>query len=305
MLLSALAAKIGVPLPGRDVELSGVQGLDAAGPGHLSFLDNPKYTAAAASTRAGAVLVKPEHAGLLPASCIAVVCAAPYAAFARAMQVFYPSSFTPGIHASAVVDATATVHPSAHVGPLCHIGPGCVVGEGCVLVGSVTLLKTKLGRGVLIHSGARLGQDGFGFAVEDGVAVKIPQMGGVVVGNEVEIGANCTIDCGALADTVLEDGVKLDNQVQIAHGARLGAHTRIAGQTGVAGSTRIGAYSVLGGQVAVAGHIKVAERTTVAARSGVTKSIAEPGTTVAGLPAEPIANWRRKMALLNRLVKAS
>lgn len=303
LALADICTHLNLPQPKVNPSIIGLAPLGVATPAHLSFLDNPKYVEAAASTRAGAVFIHPKQAGVLPEGVVALVTTNPYAAFARAMQLFYPQAYAPGVDATAMVHKTATVHKSAHIGPHCTVGAGCVVGEGTVLVAGVTLQKTVLGKNVVIHPGARLGQDGFGFAMDGDTPVKIPQIGGVKVGDNVEIGANTTIDCGALADTVIEDDVKLDNQVQIAHNVVVGKGTRIAGQSGIAGSTVIGAYGLIGGQVAVAGHLKIAERVTIAARSGVTKSVTETGAVIAGLPAEPMADWRRRMAAMARLAK--
>lgn len=301
-------------------QLVGVKPLDTAGPEHLSFLDNAAYKDKAPTSKAGAMLVKPDDVHLVPATCVALVSKNPYAALAKALALFHPQpEVQPGISAQAVVSGKATIDPTARIepgavvyagatiGPRVHVGAHTVIGEG-VTLGAETrigphcsLIKTRVGERCIIHGGVRIGQDGFGFAPDGGKLVKVPQVGGVVIGNDVEIGANSTIDCGALGDTVLADMVKLDNQVQVAHNVTIGYATVVAAQTGIAGSTRIGAACMIGGQVGIAGHLAIADKVQVAGRSGVTKSITEPGSIWAGLPAEPIREWRRRMAAMSRL----
>lgn len=317
--IANLCAQLGIPVPAQHStqELQGVATLAEAGPTQLGFLENPHYKAAAQITKAGAVLVRATEASLLPAGTVALVCPQPYVAYARALQLFYPQpSLVGGVSQFAVVSSTAKVHPTARIEPYAviyagaeiaegaHIGAHVVVGEG-VIIGAhsriaphATLMRCRMGERCLIHSGVRIGQDGFGYAQNGTTLVKIPHIGHVVIGNDVEIGANSTIDTGALSDTILEDHVKLDKQVQIAHNARLGVGVRIAAHSSVAGSVVIGAYTVMGGHVGVAGHLEIAPKCMVAAMSGVTKSIPNPGSVVAGMPAVPIAQWRQQMASL-------
>lgn len=322
--LAELARKLGLEAPSayEGVRLCGVAPLDVAGPDYLSFLDNPAYRQAAASTRAAAVLVRAADEVLLPPQVVPLVVANPYVAMARALALFHPSQpvvagVSPHAHvaAGARVDATAQVEAGAVlasgvvvgagavVGACTVLGEGVVVGEGTRIGSHCTLLKTKIGARCIIHSGARIGQDGFGFAMDGAVPVKVPQVGGVVIGDDVEIGANSTIDCGALGDTIIGDMVKLDNQVQVGHNVCIGRGCRIAAQTGIAGSTVLGDSMLVGGQVGIAGHLTLANRVVVAARSGVTKSISTVGAVVAGIPAEPIMEWRRKVATLARLTR--
>ncbi|MFN9965897.1 MAG: UDP-3-O-(3-hydroxymyristoyl)glucosamine N-acyltransferase, partial [Lysobacteraceae bacterium] len=247
--LSDLAARFGLAWRGGDVVLQGVTTLQAddPGPGRLAFLANPAYRKHLATTRAAAVVLHPAEADRCPVP--ALLSANPYASYARIAALFEPRpARPPGIHPTAVVDPSAVVDPAAHVGPLAVIGagsrlasgaivgPGCIVGEDCVvgedceLVARVTLVRrVRLGRRVLVHPGAVIGADGFGIAPETGGWTKVPQLGGVVVGDDCEIGANTTIDRGAIDDTVLEEDVRLDNQVQIGHNVRIGAHTAMAG----------------------------------------------------------------------------
>src|SRR5690606_507480 len=231
-----------------------------------------------------------------------------------------PPPLQPGIHASAVVDPSARIDPQAQVGPFASIGarariaagavlgPGCVVGddcevgEGCVLVARVTLVRrVSLGKRVLIHPGAVLGADGFGLAMDAGRWIKVPQQGGVVVGDDCEIGANTTIDRGAIEDTVLGEDVRLDNQIQIGHNVRIGAHTAMAGCAAVAGSATIGSYCLVGGAAGILGHLEICDRVMITAMSLVTHSIREPGEYSSGVPLMPNREWRRNAARFRQL----
>ena len=322
---SELAEKLGATLEGGgDASLSGVLPLDQATPEHLSFLDNQAYKSLAEETKAGAVLVRPQDAELLPKKTLKIILDNPYVGFAKALQLFYPDQdVQAGISAQAIVSQSAAidptarlepgvvVYPNAKIGAGAHIGAHTVIGEGVEIgtntkVGSsVTLLKAKIGQHCLIHSGVRIGQDGFGFAQDGATLVKVPQVGGVVIGDDVEIGANTTIDCGALADTVIGDMTKIDCQVQIGHNVKLGKGCRVVAQVGLAGSSTFGDGVVIGGQSGVAGHIQIADYVMIAGRSGVTKSIDTPKTVVAGFPAMPIQQWRRLNAHLARMLKQS
>ena len=317
--IANLCAQLGIAVPAQNTEreLHGVATLAEATANHLGFLENPSYKTAAQNTKAGAVLVRAADAELLPKETVALICAQPYVAYAQALQVFYPQpAVVGGVSQFAVVSSSAKVHPTARIEPYAvvyanaeigegaHIGAHAVIGENvvigahCKIGPHATLMKCKLGARSLIHSGVRIGQDGFGYAQSGATLVKIPHIGGVTIGEDVEIGANSTIDAGALSDTIIENGVKLDKQVQIAHNVRLGQGVRIAAQSGVAGSTTIGAFTVIGGQSGVAGHIEIAPKCMVAAASVVTKGIPNSGSVVAGVPAVPIAQWRQQMASL-------
>jgi UDP-3-O-[3-hydroxymyristoyl] glucosamine N-acyltransferase len=322
--VAALCARLGLPGPtqGAEVVLAAIRPLHEAGPTDLSFLDNAAYKAQAAATKAGAVLVRQSEVALLPSGSIPIVCPQPYVAYARALQIFYPTpAVAGGISQFAVVSSKAVVHPTARIEPYAviyagaevgegaYIGAHTVVGEGVVVgkgtrVGAhATLERCQVGEDCLIHSGVRIGQDGFGFAQSGEELIKILHLGKVQIGHRVEIGANSTIDAGALNDTILADDVKLDKQVQIAHNVRVGRGVRIAAQSGVAGSSSIGAWCVIGGHVGVAGHLTLGPKSMVAAMSGVTKSFEAPGSVVAGMPAVPIQQWRQQMAALALTVK--
>jgi UDP-3-O-[3-hydroxymyristoyl] glucosamine N-acyltransferase len=315
-----LAARFALEVRGDpDREVSGVATLALAGPEHLSFLSNPQYRAQMQSSRAGVIVLRADDAPSREGT--ALVARDPYVAYAQIAALFEPPVLaSPGIHASAVVDAAAQVAASASVGPLCVIeagaviedgavlGPGCLVGPDCVvgagsrLVARVTLVtRVRLGKRVLVHPGAVLGSDGFGLAFERDHWIKVPQLGGVRVGDDCEIGANCTIDRGALEDTVLEEDVRLDNQIQIAHNVFIGAHTAMAGCSAVAGSARIGRYCLIGGAAGILGHLSVADRVTVTAMSLVTHSITAAGEYSSGTPIQENRQWRRNAARFRHL----
>ncbi|GIX37715.1 MAG: UDP-3-O-acylglucosamine N-acyltransferase [Silanimonas sp.] len=321
--LSDLAARFGLEVRGNDGSLAiqAVAPLQAATPpeGALAFLANPAYRKHLAGTRVAAVVLHPDEAAHCPVPCL--LSRHPYADYARIAALFEPQvEAPPGIHPSAVVAPDAEVDASAHIGPFCVVGarsrvaagavlgPGCVLGEDCVvgpgsrLVARVTLVtRVRLGARVLVHPGAVLGADGFGLAFDAGRWLKVPQLGGVVVGDDCEIGANTTIDRGAIEDTVLEEDVRLDNQIQIGHNVRIGAHTAMAGCVAVAGSTRIGRGCLIGGAAGIVGHVEITDGVTIGAMSLVTHSIAEPGEYASGTPLQPKREWRRNAARFGQL----
>lgn len=317
--LDELVSRLGGRLIGDGtLRVRKVATLAHAGPDDLAFLANPKYRSQLAASRAGAVLLAESDAAGCPVPCI--VSDNPYAYFARAAQLLAPPAMAAaGIHPSAVVesvlDASVSVAAGARIGKRAQIGPGCVVGPGCVigddvalgeqglLHGNVTIYAgCRIGRRAIIHSGAVIGADGFGFARDaDGSWLKIPQSGRVLVGDDVEIGANTTIDRGALGDTVLEDGVKLDNQIQIGHNVVVGAHTAMAGCVGIAGSSRIGRHCTFGGGAIVLGHLEIADHVQVSAGTLVTKSITEAGAYTGAMPFQPHRDWLKNAVHLRRL----
>ena len=319
--LSGLAERFGLERRGDDVEVAGVAPLQAGDPpaGALAFLANPAYRKHLTATRVAAVVLHPAEAEHCPVP--ALLSPNPYATYSRIAALFdrLPSR-PPGVHASAVIDPSANVDASAHVGPFVSIGArsvvgpravigaGCVIGEDCTigadseLVARVTLVRrVRLGQRVRIHPGAVLGADGFGLAVDAGRWINVPQLGGVVVGDDGEIGANTTIDRGAIEDTVLEEDVRLDNQIQIGHNVRIGAHTAIAGCAAVAGSTRIGRWCLIAGGAGLVGHIEIADKVTIGAMSLVTHSLAEPGEYASGTPLQPKRDWRKNAARFGQL----
>ena len=320
--LGEIAVASGARLQGGDAAtvITGVAPLDRAASGQLSFLIHPRYRSYLAATRAAAVILSPADVADCPTP--ALVTDHPHIAYARAAVLFALTSKSPiGVHPAAWVSPEARVAADAWIGPHCTVeagavietgvvvGPNCVIGEQAVigagsrLVAHVTVChRVQLGRRVLVHPGAVIGSDGFGLALDcDGCWLKVPQLGGVQIGNDVEIGANTTIDRGALEDTVIEDGVKLDNQIQVAHNVRIGAHSALAGCVGIAGSAQIGRHCMLGGGVGIAGHLENADRVQITGMSLVAQSINEPGTYSSGLTVEPNRLWNKISARLRRL----
>jgi UDP-3-O-[3-hydroxymyristoyl] glucosamine N-acyltransferase len=318
--LAQLAERFALDLRGDGSRMiSGVGTLATATAAQLSFLANPRYRAELRASHAGAVVLRADDAPECPAP--ALVAADPYVAFAKIAALFdAPAAGEPGIHPTAVVAAGASIADSASIGPHCvvesgasiaagvHLGPHCIIGTDCHigagsrLIARVTLVtRVHLGQRVLVHPGAVIGADGFGLAFEHDHWLKVPQLGGVRIGDDCEIGANTTIDRGAIEDTVLEEDVRLDNQIQIAHNVRIGAHTAMAGCSAVAGSATIGRYCLIGGGAGILGHLNVADRVTVTAMTLVTHSIDEPGEYSSGTPFQNNRDWRRNAARFKRL----
>ena len=317
--LSTVARAAGCDITADDRVIAGLASLDDAGPHHVSFLGNPKLRPALSGTAAGAVLVTQEMAAHVPQGAVALVTPDPVAAWARVAALFHPvAPPRPGIHPAAVVEDGAIIHPSAEIcanavigagaeiGPGCRIGPCAVIGEGVVMgadcrIGpNATVSHARLGDRVYIYPGARIGQEGFGFAITAQGFVTVPQLGSVVIGNDVEIGANATIDRGALRDTVIGDGTRLDNLVQVAHNVRIGRCCAIASQVGLAGSSEIGDFVVIGGQAGVADGMKVGNNVRIGAQSGVMSTI-EPGSVVVSSPARPVKEVFREIAMVKKL----
>ncbi len=278
--------------------------LDAAQPSHIAFLSHPRYRSRLATTRAGCVIVCPAQAEEAAARGTAIVTDDPYLYYARLSQWWAQSCGTahPGVHPSAVVEPGAKIAPDASVGALCHIGAGAVVGPGTRLAARVTLgERCVIGARGIVHSGAVIGADGFGFAPHEGRWEKIAQLGAVRIGDDVEIGANTCIDRGALDDTVIEDGVKLDNLIQIGHNVRIGAHSAMAGCVGIAGSATIGRHCTLGGGAIVLGHLELADHVHVTAATVVSRSIHKPGQYSGMFPIDDNASWEKNAATLRQL----
>jgi len=317
--LEEIVARFGGDLKGDGrLAIDGLASLEAATPVQLSFLANPKYRSQLAATRAGAVILAADMAAHCPVS--AIVAPQPYLYFARVSQWLAETPPPPpGIHPSAVVESV--VPASACIGPQCWIGPGVELGENvvvgaqcridagaaiggcCHLYPGVTLYRDcRIGQRAIVHSGVVIGADGFGFAREAaGAWVKIAQTGRVLIGDDVEIGANTTIDRGALEDTVIEDGVKLDNQIQIAHNVRIGRNTALAGCVGVAGSAKLGARCTVGGGAIILGHLTLADDVHVSAGTLVAKSIATPGSYTGNVPFMAHDDWLKNFARLRHL----
>lgn len=302
-----------------EVLIDAVCTLHEGRPDAISFLANPRYRKYLPDTRAGAVILS--ESDLDACSVPALVVDDPYVAYARIAQLLYAESPPePGVAASAViaedseVDSTASIghyvviEAGVVIGPRVSIGPGCVVGKGARigadsrLLANVTLYHgVQLGERVRIHSGAVIGSDGFGLANDHGRWIKLPQVGSVRIGDDVEIGANTSVDRGAVEDTVIEEGVKLDNLIQVAHNVHIGAHTAIAGCTAIAGSARIGKHCMIGGAVGITGHLEIADRVIITAMSLVTRSISEAGTYSSGMPVQANEQWNKTAVRLRRL----
>ena len=318
--LGELAVQFGCELHGDpDVRVDSVAPLSAAHAGAVSFLANPRNRGELATTKATAVVLDAGSVSAAPVP--ALVATNPHATFARIAGVLYPRPAAPaGVHASAVVAPGVRIDPSAHVGAFVSIGPGtsigarAVIGPHCViedgveiaddvhLVARVTVCHdVKLGARVVVQPGAVIGSDGFGYAREGEGWLKVPQVGSVVVGPDCEIGANTTIDRGAIANTVLEEGVKLDNQIQIGHNCYIGAHTAMAACVGLSGSVTIGKRCQIGGMAGFVGHLSLCDDVSITGLTMVSHSITQPGVYSGGIPAEDVRTWRRIVGRLKRI----
>jgi UDP-3-O-[3-hydroxymyristoyl] glucosamine N-acyltransferase len=302
-----------------ETRLKDVQPLGSAGPEHVSFLDNKRYIDQFSISRAGACLVHPDHAAKAPEAMALLLSEEPYRAYARVAAAFYPaasvqefptsqalidesaaigegSSVSPG----AIIGANVVIGENCRIGANAVLGPGVVLGRECVIGPNVTLTYCLVGGRVTISAGAQIGQDGFGFAPGPNKHLKVPQLGRVVIEDDVDIGANTTIDRGSGPDTVIGAGTKIDNLVQIAHNVKLGRNCFVVSQVGISGSTEIGDFAVLGGQAGLAGHLHIGDGARIGAKSGVMGDI-EAGATVGGFPARPLKEWLRGIAVLRRI----
>ncbi|RMR55771.1 UDP-3-O-acylglucosamine N-acyltransferase [Pseudomonas cichorii] len=315
-----MAEYLGATLRGdQDKNITGLATLQEAGPDQLSFLANPQYRKFLADARAAAVLLKPADAEGYAGDALLVP--DPYLAYARISHLFDPKpKAAAGVHATALIAEDAQVDPAASIGAYtviesgariganvtigahCFIGARCEIGEGGWLAPRVTLYHdVRIGKRVVIQSGAVLGGEGFGFANEKGVWQKIAQIGGVSIGDDVEIGVNTAIDRGALADTRIGNGVKLDNQIQIAHNVQIGDHTAMAACVGISGSTKIGKHCMLAGGVGLVGHIDICDGVFITGMTMVTHSITEPGSYSSGTAMQPAGEWRKSAARIRKL----
>jgi UDP-3-O-[3-hydroxymyristoyl] glucosamine N-acyltransferase len=302
LTLAQIASRLGGRIVGNpEILIRQVASLQGAGPGQISFLARSAFKSQLAGTRASAVVLGAEAESLttLPR----IVCDNPYAYIARVSQLFNPAFTQPaGVHASAVLA------PGVKLGARVSIGPGCVIGEEvsigddcCLYPRVVVYAGCRVGARAIIHAGAVIGADGFGIAPDDGRWVKIPQTGRVVIGDDVEIGANTTIDRGAMDDTVIGDGVKLDNQIQIGHNCRIGAHTAMAGCSGIAGSTSVGSGCMIGAGARVLGHLSLCDGALVSAGTVISRSIRKPGVYTGLFPAGEHRSWTRNAAVVRHL----
>ena len=318
--LADIVARFGGRVLGNaDTAVNQIATLDSAQGVDITFLTSGKYRAQLAATRAGAVIMGESDADATQIP--RIVCDNPYAYFAKVSALLNPlPPVVPGIHPSAVIGEGAQIDPSAHIAAHVVIGAGTSIGAGsiimegcsigtCVTLGTGARLYPRvvvyhdcvLGNRLIAHSGVVIGADGFGIAMDEGCWLKIPQIGRVVIGDDVEIGANTTIDRGALDDTVIEDGVKLDNQIQVAHNVRIGAHTAIAGCVGIAGSTTIGRHCRIGGSAGILGHLQIADHVEISSFTLIGKSIRESGSYTGIFPFSKNEEWRKNASHLRHL----
>jgi len=330
--LSVIAAKLGAELeklPDVASDIEDVKPLGNAGPQHLAFFDNPKYLDQLAITQAGACLVAPAFAARVPACTVVLKTKTPYNAFASALRLFYGDALRPvGEGPDATHPAGGFIDPTAQIEEGVVIAPGAVIerearigrgtriaacavvgyrvaiGEDCYIGPGTTLTHAIVGDRVILHAGVRIGQDGFGFAMSAMGHQKVPQVGRVVIGSDVEIGANSAVDRGALNDTVIGDGTKIDNLVQIGHNAIIGRHCIIVAQTGIAGSARLGDFVVMGGHSGVVGHVKIGSGAQIAGMAHVKEDVPAKAR-MGGTPARPFNDWAREVATLKRLAARS
>ncbi len=319
-----IASLLGGELIGdAGLEVLRIAPLETADAASISFLSNPRYQAQLIASQAACVIVGPAMRDIAAARGAAIICADPYLAFARLTQWWAAQTRSrppPGVHASAVVEEGALIDASASIGALALIGRGARIGAGAVIgahcsigeaaeIGAGTVFKPRvtlsdacrIGARGIVHSGAVIGADGFGFAPSEGRWEKIEQLGAVLIGDEVEIGANTCVDRGALGDTVLEDGVKLDNLVQIGHNVRVGAHCAFAGCVGVAGSAKIGRHCTAGGGAIILGHLEIVDHVHITAATVITRSIHKPGQYSGAFPFDDNASWEKNAATLRQL----
>ena len=318
--LGELATRFGCDLDGDpDIAIDNVASLTQAGPRSLCFFSNSRLSEQLSQTRAAAVIVRVEHAADAP--CASLITTDPYACFARIATFLNPlPKLRAGIHASAVVHASAKVAASAevaanvvidenavigegvYIAPGSYVGRDCKIGEETRLLANVTLARNvSIGARCIMHPGVVIGADGFGNAPSADGWLKVPQLGGVRIGDDVEIGANSTVDCGAFDDTVLGDGVRIDNLCMVGHNAIIGDHTAMASMVGVAGSVKIGRHCLIAGQVGIAGHIEICDGVMINGQGMVTKSINKPGVYASSFPVEDVRTWNRRVARFRRL----
>lgn len=326
MRLEEIARRLGARLDPhseaqRSVEITGVVGIETADAGHLTFIANPRYAAAAKTTRASAVLVSEDFPGLPTQSTAALRIKNPYLAFAKAIEFFYQApKYAPGVHPSAVVDPSSKIGKNAHLGPYVVVGANVTIGDEAVLLAHTVIYTgaqigqrffahahavvrehCRVGDDVILQNGAIIGADGYGFAKDDqGVWYKIVQSGVAVLDDRVEVQANACIDRASIGETRIGEDTKVDNLVQVGHGSSVGKHTMLCAQVGLAGSTEVGSDVILAGQVGVAGHCRIGDKVVATAQSGIPNDV-EAGKMVSGYPAVDNKQWLRSVAVFNKL----
>jgi UDP-3-O-[3-hydroxymyristoyl] glucosamine N-acyltransferase len=320
--LAAIVDAAEAEAPPRRLMFRGVAPLAAAEPDDISFLDNAKYLPALENTRAGAVIVHPDLAGKVPASAVAILSSEVPAAWGRVARLFHPvAPALPGVHPSAVIGADVRIDPTAEIGPLCVIGDravigkrtriaplaligaGVEIGEDCRIGGHASISHALIGDRVYVYPGARIGQEGFGFTITSDGFLTVPQLGRAIVHDDVEIGANTTIDRGGMTDTVIGEGTRIDNLVQIAHGVRIGRCCVLVSQCGIAGSSVLEDFVQVGGQAGVIGHLVIGRGAKLAGQSGVVSDV-PAGTQMGGSPGQPFRSWMRETAWLRRVTRS-
>ncbi len=319
--IDAIAALLGISAEQPARLFSGVAPLQSAGPEDVSFLNNRRYAGLLAETKAGAVILHPDFVEKLPEGCVALATAEPYVGWAKVSALFFPFPVpAAGVHPAAVIDPSASVDPTAEIGPgavigagarigagssigpLAYVAPGVVVGRHCRIHAQVTLSHAILGDRVVIYPGARIGQDGFGFAISKAGFTPVPQLGRVLIGDGAEIGANTTIDRGSAQDTVIGPGVHVDNLVQIGHNVHIGAHSVVVAQAGISGSTQIGQGVMIAAQAGLTGHLKIGDKARIGAQSGVMQDV-PADEEVLGAPAQNAKSFFREVITLRKLAQ--
>jgi UDP-3-O-[3-hydroxymyristoyl] glucosamine N-acyltransferase len=287
----------------NDIIIHDVAPIDDAKEGDITFLQNPKYKDKLINSKASACILSEANIDKAPKGMALLVSKDPYYSYTKIVEKFYhKENLFLSVSEYADVDLTSSIGNRTVIGSGVHIGPNCIIGRDCQIHPNVTIVNSIIGDNVIIHSGARIGQDGFGYAFHGGKHHKVLQIGRVIIENNVEIGANTTIDRGAGPDTIIGEGTKIDNLVQIGHNCKIGKHCIIVSQSGISGSTEVGDYTVIGGQAGISGHLKIGSRVQIAAKAGVMRDI-EDGGIVGGYPAIPIKEWHRHSIIMNKLVK--